>query len=279
MVGDVRPDHHHDHARGRDGDRPRAVHHARHPRRRIEGLTVSRIVAVDVLDVRFPTSRSLDGSDAMNPDPDYSAAYVIVRTDADDGLEGHGFTFTIGRAHRGRGRRCAPTARRGPLDGRAVRRHGRVLAPAGRRQPAALDRPGEGRDAPRDGRGRERRLGPVREDRRQAALEAGRRHDARKIVALVDFRYISDARRRNARSNDCGARPQPRATRGRASAGGLPAYTTSVGWLGYDDDKIRRLCREALAEGWTRFKLKVERISPMTADARASSARRSAPTR
>jgi len=58
---------------------------------------MARIVALDVLDIRFPTSRSLDGSDAMNPDPDYSAAYVIVRTDAEDGLEGHGFTFTIGR--------------------------------------------------------------------------------------------------------------------------------------------------------------------------------------
>src|SRR4029453_2816375 len=52
---------------------------------------------LEVIDVRFPTSRNLDGSDAMNPDPDYSAAYVIVGTDADDGLEGHGFTFTIGR--------------------------------------------------------------------------------------------------------------------------------------------------------------------------------------
>src|SRR5881394_3659431 len=58
---------------------------------------MSRIVSLEVLDVRFPTSRSLDGSDAMNPDPDYSAAYVILRTDADDGLEGHGLTFTIGR--------------------------------------------------------------------------------------------------------------------------------------------------------------------------------------
>src|SRR5213079_1159623 len=58
---------------------------------------MATITAVDVLDIRFPTSRSLDGSDAMNPDPDYSAAYVIVRTDADDGLEGHGLTFTIGR--------------------------------------------------------------------------------------------------------------------------------------------------------------------------------------
>src|SRR6266581_3450126 len=58
---------------------------------------MATITALDVLDIRFPTSRSLDGSDAMNPDPDYSAAYVIVRTDAGDGLEGHGLTFTIGR--------------------------------------------------------------------------------------------------------------------------------------------------------------------------------------
>src|SRR5438477_5825241 len=58
---------------------------------------MATISAVDVLDIRFPTSRSLDGSDAMNPDPDYSAAYVVLRTDADDGLEGHGLTFTSGR--------------------------------------------------------------------------------------------------------------------------------------------------------------------------------------
>src|SRR5438552_16551441 len=58
-----------------------------------------RITEIEALDVRFPTSRALDGSDAMNPDPDYSAAYAIVRTDGDDGLEGHGFTFTIGRGN------------------------------------------------------------------------------------------------------------------------------------------------------------------------------------
>jgi L-alanine-DL-glutamate epimerase-like enolase superfamily enzyme len=58
---------------------------------------VATITRLDVLDVRFPTSRSLDGSDAMNPDPDYSAAYVVLRTDAGDGFEGHGLTFTIGR--------------------------------------------------------------------------------------------------------------------------------------------------------------------------------------
>src|SRR4051812_40078545 len=54
---------------------------------------------LEVIDVRFPTSRQLDGSDAMNPDPDYSAAYVVLHTDAGDGLEGHGFTFTIGRGN------------------------------------------------------------------------------------------------------------------------------------------------------------------------------------
>src|SRR3954465_10922054 len=59
----------------------------------------ARIVGVDAIDVRFPTSRELDGSDAMNPAPDYSAAYVVVRTDAPDGLAGHGFAFTIGRGN------------------------------------------------------------------------------------------------------------------------------------------------------------------------------------
>src|ERR1044072_155942 len=60
---------------------------------------MTTITSMEVVEVRFPTSRSLDGSDAMNPDPDYSAAYVILRTDAGDGLEGHGFAFTIGRGN------------------------------------------------------------------------------------------------------------------------------------------------------------------------------------
>jgi L-fuconate dehydratase len=60
---------------------------------------MTRFVSVTPVDVRFPTSRYLDGSDAMNPEPDYSAAYVVVRTDAEDGLEGHGFTFTTGRGN------------------------------------------------------------------------------------------------------------------------------------------------------------------------------------
>src|SRR3954464_11892995 len=64
---------------------------------REEGRSSAIITSFEAFDVRFPPSRQLDGSDAMNPDPDYSAAYVVVRTDAGDGLEGHGFAFTIGR--------------------------------------------------------------------------------------------------------------------------------------------------------------------------------------
>src|SRR5918996_4842017 len=60
---------------------------------------MSRITDFATTDIRFPTSLSLDGSDAMNPDPDYSAAYLRIATDAADGLEGHGFVFTIGRGN------------------------------------------------------------------------------------------------------------------------------------------------------------------------------------
>src|SRR6188768_2065059 len=60
---------------------------------------MAKFVALEPTDVRFPTSRELDGSDAMNPEPDYSAAYVVITTDAADGLEGHGFTFTTGRGN------------------------------------------------------------------------------------------------------------------------------------------------------------------------------------
>src|SRR5437879_1059087 len=57
------------------------------------------ITRVDAFDIRFPTSRERDGSDAMSPDPDYSAAYAVLRTDRSDGLEGHGLTFTPGRGN------------------------------------------------------------------------------------------------------------------------------------------------------------------------------------
>ena len=221
---------------------------------------MSSIVALDVLDVRFPTSRSLDGSDAMNPDPDYSAAYVVVRTDDPDGLEGHGLTFTIGR-------------------GTEV-----VVAAVGALRPLVVGRSTDELFADmgafwRDlvGDSQLRWIGPekgVIHLATAAVVNAVWDLYAKtvkkplwkllidmspdELVALVDFRYISDAlppERALARLQGLAATRAEREAELRRD--GYPAYTTSVGWLGYDDDKIRRLCREALAEGWTRFKLKV----------------------
>ena len=122
-----------------------------------------------------PRSR-LDGSDAMNPDPDYSAAYVVIRTDAADGIEGHGFVFTIGRGNEvaGRGDRRAPRAPHRAGRRAAPRRHGCGVAPARARLPAALARPREGRHAHGDRRRRQRAVGPQGEARRPAALAAAR---------------------------------------------------------------------------------------------------------
>jgi L-fuconate dehydratase len=221
---------------------------------------MARIVALDVLDVRFPTSRSLDGSDAMNPDPDYSAAYVVVRTDDPDGLEGHGLTFTIGR-------------------GTEV-----VVAAVGALRPLIVGRSTDEvftdmgafwRDLVGDSQ--LRWIGPEKGVIHLAtaavvnavwdlyAKRAGKPlwkllvdMTPEELVALIDFRYISDALTPERALDRLLALAPTRADReAELRRDGYPAYTTSVGWLGYPDDKIRRLCREALADGWTRFKLKV----------------------
>ena len=221
---------------------------------------MATITALDVLDIRFPTSRSLDGSDAMNPDPDYSAAYVILRTDADDGLEGHGLTFTIGR-------------------GTEV-----VVAGVDALRPLVVGRRTEATFADMGAFWRElvgdsqlRWIGPEKGVIHLAtaavvnamwdlyAKKAGKPlwklivdMAPEELVALVDFRYISDALPPERALDRLRSLAPSRATReAELRRDGYPAYTTSVGWLGYEDDKIRRLCREALAEGWTRFKLKV----------------------
>jgi len=221
---------------------------------------VSTITSLDVLDVRFPTSRTLDGSDAMNPDPDYSAAYVVLRTDAGDGLEGHGLTFTIGR-----GTEVVVAAVRA-LEPLVV---GRSIDDMTR------DMGGFWRDLVGDSQ--LRWIGPEKGAIHLAtaavvnaawdllAKRAGKPLwkllvdlPRSALVDLVDFRYLTDAL-----TPDEAMAIVERAAPGRAEReaelqrDGYPAYTTSVGWLGYDDDKIRRLCREALAEGWTRFKMKV----------------------
>jgi L-fuconate dehydratase len=218
------------------------------------------ITALDVIDVRFPTSRALDGSDAMNLDPDYSAAYVVLRTDAEDGLEGHGFTFTTGR--------------------------GTEVVVAGVRaiSPLVVGRSVEAIEADLGGFWRDlvgdsqlRWIGPEKGVIHLAtaavvnaawdlvAKRAGKPvwklladMTPAELVALVDFRYLTDALTpADALAILEDALPGRAERAAELSRDGYPAYTTSVGWLGYDDDKIRRLCREALADGWERFKLKV----------------------
>jgi L-fuconate dehydratase len=225
-----------------------------------QSVEAARIVSLDTYDVRFPTSLELDGSDAMNPDPDYSAAYVVLRTDAEDGHEGHGFAFTIGRGN--------------DIEAAAIA----ALRPyvIGRPLVALLDDLGGfWKELVHDSQ--LRWLGPEKGVMHMAisavvnalwdlkAKRAGRplwlllaQMPPEELVALVDFRYLTDA-----------LTPQEalailrRAEGGRLEriaqllAHGYPAYTTSPGWLGYADDKLRHLCQEAIEAGFTQIKLKV----------------------
>ncbi|MGW3144733.1 L-fuconate dehydratase [Streptomyces sp. NPDC001177] len=222
--------------------------------------TPARVTAVDTYDIRFPTSRGLDGSDAMNPDPDYSAAYVVLRTDAPDGHEGHGFTFTIGRGNDVQV--AAIDALRGHVLGRSVDR--------------MCDDPGSlFRDLIGDSQ--LRWLGPEKGVMHMAigalvnavwdlaAKRAGKPlwqllADAEPewLVRQMDFRYITDALTPEEaldllrRGRDGAAQ-----RRARLLERGFPAYTTSAGWLGYDDDKLTRLAAQAVADGFRQIKLKV----------------------
>lgn len=217
-------------------------------------MTAYRIVGMRTHDVRFPTSRELDGSDAMNPDPDYSAAYVVLTTD--DGFAGHGFAFTIGRGN------DVQTAAIGALESYVL---GRDVEDLG----------GLYRELVHDSQ--LRWLGPEKGVMHMAisavvnalwdlkAKRAGKplwrllaEMSPEEIVGLVDFRYLSDALTpdqalqilKNAESGK-----EERINR--LMADGYPAYATSPGWLGYDDDKLRRLCQEALDQGFGQIKLKV----------------------
>ena len=221
---------------------------------------MSTVIALETSDVRFPTSTSLDGSDAMNPDPDYSAAYVRVVTDADDGLEGHGFVFTIGR-------------------GNEVQVAGiRALADhlVGRNVEELLDNMGAtSRDFVWDSQ--LRWLGPEKGVMHMAIgavvnalwdLKAKRaglplwqllgRMTPEQIVELIDFRYLTDAMTPEDALGILRAAVPGRAAReAELLASGYPAYTTTPGWLGYSDEKLARLAREAVADGFSMIKLKV----------------------
>ena len=223
-----------------------------------------RIVAVDVVDVRFPTSDALDGSDAMHPDPDYSAAYVVLRTDARDadelGGQGHGLTFTIGR---GTEVVCAAVDALLPMVvgidvdelmgdlGRFARMLGgdsqlRWIGPekgAIHLATAALVNAAWDLRAKREGKPLWRVLADLSPEG---------------LVELIDFTYLTDMVTPRAAVELLRAQEPHRADRiAELERDGYPAYTTSAGWLGYDDDKIRALCREAIADGFNAIKMKV----------------------
>jgi L-fuconate dehydratase len=217
-----------------------------------------RITGARLLDVRFPTSRESIGSDAVNKNPDYSAAYCILETDA--GLEGHGLTFTLGRGTE----LCVMALE---YLSRSVK--GRSLSSI-TEDLAAFSRQLTDEN-------QFRWLGP---EKGVIHLASGALVNAvwdlyaraegkplwklladmtpEEIVRVVDFRYISDALPREEALALLQERQQGKMDRlARLQEQGYPAYTTSVGWYGFTDEAVRRLCREALAEGWTRFKLKV----------------------
>ena len=219
-----------------------------------------RITGLRTFDLRFPTSQALDGSDAMNPDPDYSAAYVIL--DTDSGLEGHGLTFTIGR-----GNEVVVAA--------IEALHDRVV---GLELGWIRENPGRfWRHMTSDSQ--LRWIGP---DKGAMHLATGAVVNAawdlmaravgkpvwqlvadmspEELVAIIDFRYLTDA-----------ITPEEaleifrRAETGKAErvaelkANGYPCYTTSAGWLGYSNEKLTRLVQEAVEQGFSHIKMKVGR--------------------
>jgi L-fuconate dehydratase len=226
---------------------------------------MTKITGFETYDVRFPTSRSLAGSDAMNTAPDYSAAYVIIRTDADQ-LAGHGYAFTIGRGNE--------------IQLAAIR----ALEPflAGQDLDEILGDPGGPcrlgelyrrlvRDSPLHW------LGPscgvvhmatgavLNACWDMAARRAGKplwlllaELTPQEITGLVDFRYLSGAL-----TPDEALGLLERGAEGRAERiaalrrDGYPAYSTAPGWLGYSDERLAALCTEAVDQGFTHVKLKV----------------------
>ena len=221
---------------------------------------MTKITNIRSFDLRFPTSKSLDGSDAMNPDPDYSAAYIILETDSSN--EGHGLTFTIGRGNE----LCVAAFQ--------------SLKPL----IIGLDLYWITEDMGRfwrfiTGDSQLRWVGP---DKGVVHLATGALVNAiwdlwakvekkpvwqllydmtpAEVVQLIDFRYLTDAiTQREAFEILEKTSSSKKTRRSLLIKEGYPCYTTSAGWLGYPDDKLRRLCREAKTAGFTHVKFKVGR--------------------
>jgi L-fuconate dehydratase len=216
------------------------------------------ITALDVADVRFPTSRTLAGSDAMNEAPDYSAAYVTLTTDSE--LSGYGMTFTIGR---GTEIVCEAVRSLAPL---VV---GKNLADI-RADPGRFWREVTGDS-------QLRWIGPEKGAIHlataalvNAVWDLWARAEGKplwklvadmspeELVRCVDFRYLTDALTPDEAVALLERNADTRAEReAEMHRDGFPAYSTSVGWLGFTDDEVRRRCRAAVAEGWTHVKMKV----------------------
>ncbi len=222
---------------------------------------LSQIVIQDVeaIDIRFPTSRDQDGSDATHPDPDYSATYITLRTNQ-PGLVGHGLTFTIGRGNE----ICVAMAA-----SLAYLVKGRSLGSI------AADMAGFWRSLTSETQ--LRWLGPEKGvihlataavvnavwDLYAKAMEKPLwklivDFSPEEFVACIDFRYLSDVLTPEQAIELLNAnQPTVEEREAYVRQHGFPAYTTSAGWLGYSDEKIRRLCRAGMAEGWCHFKIKV----------------------
>ena len=219
-----------------------------------------RITGLRTFDLRFPTSQALDGSDAMNPDPDYSAAYVIL--DTDGGLEGHGLTFTIGR-----GNEVVVTA--------IEALHDRIV---GLDVGWIRENPGRfWRHMTSDSQ--LRWIGP---DKGAMHLATGAVVNAawdlmakaegkpvwqlvadmspEELAAIIDFRYLTDAITPEEALEIFRKAEAGKAERvAELKANGYPCYTTSAGWLGYSNEKLTRLAQEAVDEGFSHIKMKVGR--------------------
>lgn len=220
---------------------------------------MTTIIAATTHDVRFPTGKHGHGSDAMNKDPDYSAAYLILETDQ-EGLSGHSLVFTIGR---GNDLQCESIAQ---------------LAEAviGEEIDGLVDRIGDiGRALVRDSQ--MRWLGPEKGIPHMAAggvinalwdlvckvekkplWQVLAHLSPEALTNLIDFRYLTDALTPEEALQIFQEMQPHRAENERILLEqGLPAYTTTPGWLGYTDETMVRLAHEAIAEGFTLIKMKV----------------------
>ncbi len=218
---------------------------------------MAKITGIETFDVRFPTSKSLDGSDAMNQDPDYSGAYLRIKTDA--GVHGDSLVFTIGRGNE--------------IQIKALDILGEKIV--GLNTADALENIG---DIARQlsGDSQLRWLGPdygvfhmgaggvlnalwdlFAKERKVPLWKLLSDLSPQEIVNAIDFRYITDALNKQQALDILNRQVDYKAdNEAKLRAIGVPAYTTSPGWLGYTDEKMLKLTQEAMDQGFKLLKYK-----------------------